>query len=64
MFNRCIQGKEHAVLATLNRTQAELSSTLKKMFKVDDHMGIAMSGVTADGRIMSRYMRNECLNHR
>ena len=32
-----VQGKEHAVLATLNRTQAELSSTLKKMFKVDDH---------------------------
>jgi len=27
-------------------------------------MGIAISGLTADGRILCRYMRNECLNHR
>lgn len=27
-------------------------------------MGIAISGLTADGRILCRYLRNECLNHR
>lgn len=27
-------------------------------------MGIAISGLTADGRILCRYMRNECLNYR
>lgn len=59
-----MQGKEHAVLATLNRTQSELSSTIKKVFKCDDHMGIAVSGVTADGRIMCKFIRGECLNHR
>lgn len=59
-----LQSKTHSVLATLNRTQGELSSTLKKVFKVDDHLGIAMSGVTADGRILVRYMRTECINHR
>lgn len=32
--------------------------------QIDDHMGIAISGLTADGRILCRYMRNECLNHR
>lgn len=31
---------------------------------MDDHLGIAISGLTADGRILCRYMRNECLNHR
>jgi hypothetical protein len=34
-----------------------------QVFKIDDHMGIAISGLTADGRILCRYMRNECLNH-
>ena len=52
------------VLATLKRAQNELSSYQRKIFKIDDHMGIAISGLTADGRVLCRYMRNECLNHR
>lgn len=36
----------------------------EQVFKIDDHLGIAISGLTADGRILCRYMRNECLNHR
>ena len=58
------QSKTHAVLATLKRAQNELSSYQRKIFKIDDHMGIAISGLTADGRVLCRYMRNECLNHR
>ena len=41
-----------------------LSALREQVFKIDDHMGIAISGLTADGRILCRYMRNECLNHR
>jgi len=52
------------VLATLKRSESELSSFQRKVFKVDDHMGIAISGITADGRVLCKYMRNECLNHR
>jgi 20S proteasome subunit alpha 6 len=52
------------VLATLKRAQHELSSYQRKVFKIDDHLGIAISGLTADGRVLCRYMRNECLNHR
>lgn len=59
----CIQGKDHSILATLHRPQSELSSTLNKVFKIDDHMGIAVSGVAADGRLMCRFMRGECLSH-
>jgi len=57
------QSKNYAVLATLLRTQSELSSTTNKLFKIDDHVGIAMSGLTADGRLLSKFMRNECINH-
>ena len=27
-------------------------------------MGVAISGLTSDARVLSRYMRNECLNHK
>lgn len=54
----------HVVLATIKRSESELSSYQRKVFKIDDHMGIAIAGLTADGRILCRHMRNECLNHR
>lgn len=59
-----LKSKTHAVIATLKRAPSELSSYQRKIFKIDDHAGIAISGLTADGRILCRYMRNECLNHR
>jgi len=34
------------------------------VFRVDDHMGVAISGLTADGRSLVRNMRSECLNHK
>ena len=52
------------VLATLKRAASELSAYQRKLFKIDDHMGIAIAGLTADGRQLSRYMRSECINHR
>ncbi len=52
------------VLATLKRAPSELSSFARKIFKIDDHLGIAASGLASDGRVLCRYMRNECLNHK
>ena len=52
------------VLVTLDRAENELSSSHKKVFKVDDHLGIAISGLIPDGRVLCKYMRNECLSHR
>ncbi len=40
----------HVVLAALKRAPSELASHQQKVFKVDEHMGIAFSGLTADGR--------------
>lgn len=59
-----LQSKTHVVLATLRRSPEELSSHHPKMFKIDDHMGVAVSGLNSDGRSLSRYMRSETLNHR
>ncbi|XP_052201854.1 proteasome subunit alpha type-1-B-like [Diospyros lotus] len=58
-----LRSKTHVVLAAVNKAQSELSSHQRKIFKVDDHIGVAIAGLTADGRVLSRYMRSECINH-
>jgi len=59
-----LRSKTHAILATLKRSTSTFASYQQKIFKIDDHCGVAIAGLTADGRVLSRYMRNECLNHR
>jgi hypothetical protein len=59
-----LKSKTHAVVCAVKRSPSELSSYQRKIFKIDDHVGIAISGLTADARSLSKYMRNECLNHR
>lgn len=51
-------------MAGLKRSPNELASYQKKLFKIDDHMGVGMSGLTADGRSLIKYMRTEVLNHK
>ncbi len=41
-----------------------MSSYQKKLFKIDEHIGIAIAGLAADARVLSKYMRNECMNHK
>ncbi|KAL8098500.1 proteasome subunit alpha type-1-B-like [Apium graveolens] len=57
-----LRSKSHVVLACVNKSNSELSSHQKKIFKADDHIGVAIAGLTADGRVLSRYMRSECIN--
>jgi len=59
-----LRSKTHAVLCTLKKSKSELASFQEKIFKVDDHIGMAISGLTADARVICKYMRNECLNHK
>jgi 20S proteasome subunit alpha 6 len=58
-----LRSKTHVILATLKRSSSELASYQKKLSQVDDHAGIAIAGLTADARVLSRFMRTECLNH-
>ncbi|XP_051912598.1 uncharacterized protein LOC127594885 [Hippocampus zosterae] len=59
-----LRSQHHAVLCSLKRSPLELANFFEKVFKVDDHVGMAMSGLTADGRILCKYMRSECLNYK
>ena len=52
-----------AVLAAANKSAHALSSHPRKVFRVADHAGVALAGLTADGRVLSRFLRNECINH-
>eukprot|EP00932_Pfiesteria_piscicida_P017883 SRR837773.476.p2 GENE.SRR837773.476~~SRR837773.476.p2 ORF type:complete len:260 (+),score=140.18 SRR837773.476:45-824(+) len=52
------------VLASFKKSQSDLAGHQQKIFKVDDHMCIGISGLTADARVLAEYMRDECLNHR
>ncbi|VVB02154.1 unnamed protein product [Arabis nemorensis] len=58
-----LRSRNHVVLACVNKAQSEVSSHQKKIFKVDDHIGVAIAGLTVDGRVLSRYMRSESINH-
>ena len=59
-----LKNADYAVLLALKRSTSELSAHQKKIIPVDEHIGIAIAGLTADARILTRYMRNECTNER
>jgi len=48
----------------LKRLPSELAGYQEKLFKVDDFIGMVMSGLTADARVLCKYMRNESLNYK
>lgn len=59
-----LKSKTHVVLVALKRSTSELSSYQKKIYPVDDHVGVSIAGLTADGRMLCKFMRTECLNSR
>lgn len=44
------KSRTHVVLVALKRSSSELSSFQKKIYPVDDHVGVSIAGLTADGR--------------
>ncbi|KAI9297518.1 hypothetical protein K502DRAFT_336929 [Neoconidiobolus thromboides FSU 785] len=56
-----IRSKSSAVLVALKRSPHDLASYQKKIILIDDHMAIAIAGLTSDARVLSRYMRTEAL---
>lgn len=58
-----LKSKDYAVLVGLKRASCKLSAPTKKIIPIDDHIGIAIAGLTADARVLTRYLRNECLRH-
>ncbi|ESN95225.1 hypothetical protein HELRODRAFT_151021, partial [Helobdella robusta] len=59
-----LKSDDYAVLVALKRAPSELSAHQKKILPIDDHVGISIAGLTADARLLSKYMRTECYNSR
>ncbi|TFB04502.1 hypothetical protein CCMA1212_003963 [Trichoderma ghanense] len=49
---------------TKQRNAEELSSYQKKLFEIDEHTAIAIAGLTSDARVLSNFMKQQCLGHR
>ncbi|KAG8901895.1 hypothetical protein FRB99_005015 [Tulasnella sp. 403] len=47
-----LKSKTHAVLLALKRSTGELASYQQKMFRIDDHVGIGIAGLTSDARVL------------
>ena len=48
------------VLVTLNRDLPNQSKQQKKIFKIDDNIGIAVSGLASDAVLLTEQLRAEC----
>ena len=44
------------VLAALKRSPGELASYQQKVFRIDDHIGVALSGLTSDGCVRALWL--------
>lgn len=59
-----LKNNTHAILVAFKRASSELSAHQKKIISIDNHVGVAMAGLTADARLLSKQMRTECLTNR
>ena len=59
-----VKSSTHAVLVALKRASSELAAHQKKILSIDKHIAISISGLTADARVLSKFMRTECLNEK
>lgn len=58
------RSNNHVVLVGFKAAPFEtLSYYPEKCYKVSNHIGIGISGMIPDGRILYKYMKNECLNY-
>nr|VZI20500.1 unnamed protein product [Spirometra erinaceieuropaei] len=48
----------------LKRAPSELSSYQEKIIPIDSHVGMAITGLTADGFLLGRSMRRECADNK
>jgi len=59
-----LRSATHAVLLTLKRSTGELATYQKKLIRIDDHVGVAIAGLTSDARVLSNFMRQKAMSSR
>ncbi|KAK8807236.1 hypothetical protein WA158_003995 [Blastocystis sp. Blastoise] len=55
--------KNYTILGAVRRRPNEFAAYQQKILDIDEHMGIAISGLTADARALASYMRSECMEY-
>src|SRR5689334_347203 len=53
-----VKSKTHAVVVALKRSTSELGAYQKKIFKIDEHLGIGISGLTGTNCCHSGFVRD------
>ncbi|VWU48418.1 proteasome subunit alpha type-1, putative [Hepatocystis sp. ex Piliocolobus tephrosceles] len=59
-----IKSKDFAVVCGLKKSVNKLSYPQEKLFKIDEHIGVTMSGITSDAKILTNFMRKQCLKYK
>eukprot|EP00766_Chilomastix_caulleryi_P000191 gnl/Chilomastix_caulleri/1182.p1 GENE.gnl/Chilomastix_caulleri/1182~~gnl/Chilomastix_caulleri/1182.p1 ORF type:complete len:288 (+),score=106.45 gnl/Chilomastix_caulleri/1182:108-971(+) len=59
-----VRSKTEVVIAAIKKETDVLTDPQPKIFKIDDHIGIAIDGLAADARILRRFLRDECADYR
>jgi len=59
-----LRSNTHAIVVGLKRSPHEMAGYQEKVFKLDDHVGLSMSGLIVDGRLIVKLLRNECLTYK
>ncbi|GAA6022434.1 hypothetical protein JCM11491_005504 [Sporobolomyces phaffii] len=59
-----LRSNTHVILLGLKRSTGELASYQKKLIRIDDHLGIAIAGLTSDARVLSNFMRTQAMSSR
>ncbi|KDE02680.1 20S proteasome subunit alpha 6 [Microbotryum lychnidis-dioicae p1A1 Lamole] len=59
-----LRSKTHVILLALKRSTGELASYQKKLIRIDDHIGVAIAGLTSDARVLSNFMRTQAMSSR
>ncbi|GAA5915201.1 hypothetical protein JCM6882_001135 [Rhodosporidiobolus microsporus] len=59
-----LRSKTHVLLLGLKRSTGELASYQKKLIRIDDHLGVAIAGLTSDARVLSNFMRTQAMSSR
>ncbi|RSH79546.1 hypothetical protein EHS25_007977 [Saitozyma podzolica] len=53
-----LRSKTHA------RSTGELATYQKKLIRIDDHVGVAIAGLTSDARVLSNSMRQQAMSEK
>lgn len=59
-----LRSKTHAIVIGLKRSPHEMAGYQEKVFKLDDHVGVSMSGLIVDGRLIVKMLREKCMSYK